>query len=253
MNRIAMPRLAAALLFLFPIGPLGARLAAAQSSDAKLAELGQLASADDAKGALEKLVAALGHDVPRGQLTAALAIAALADRPPADTAGDDGPDFATAAAALLPLLATDDAGLVRAAATALGTIGPVGDDDFGDDTIDALSRAITRVKDAETRAACLVALADFGPAARAAVPTVAKFLRGKTALVRESAAATLAAIGPESRGATGELARPVANQCFSTDGLWNSSMPAASANFVDTAPGVRQVTFTVGASSARNA
>ena len=103
MNRIAMPRLAAALLFLFPIGPLGARLAAAQSSDAKLAELGQLASADDAKGALEKLVAALGHDVPRGQLTAALAIAALADRPPADTDGDDGPDFATAAAALLPV------------------------------------------------------------------------------------------------------------------------------------------------------
>ena len=204
MKRHIVSPLAAAILSL--IGPFVAAISAAQIPDGKLAEVRQLLAAEDAQAALDKLVASLGSDDARGRLTAALAIAAIADRVSAD-ADDEGPDFAPAAAALLPLLTADDDGLVRAVATALGTIGPVGDDDAVDDAVDALSRAAARVKDAATRAACLVALADYGPAAQSAVPAIVKFLRAKTALVRETAAATLAAIGPESRVATSELAR----------------------------------------------
>lgn len=195
------------LVLLAPLAsPLANPLPAAELPEAKLAEIRRLATAEAPQEALPALVTAIGMNDVRGQLTAALAIAALADRSPAD---DDAPpaDFAPAVAAMIPLLASEDVGLVRAVATAIGAIGPAGNDDLADDAVDALSRAATRVKDAETRASCLVALADYGPAARGAVPVVAKYLRAKTPLVRETAAATLAAIGPESRGATGELAR----------------------------------------------
>jgi len=203
-NRFSRSPVAGALLLI--VAPAAADVAIAQISDAKLAEIRRLAASDDPAAALPTLVTPIGDGDVRGQVACALAIAALADRPPA--ADDATPaDFAPATVALIPLLAADDAGLVRAVATAIGAIGPVGDDDLADDAVDALARAATRVKDAETRASCLVALADYGPAARGAVPVVAKFLRAKTALVRETAAATLAAIGPEARLATGELAR----------------------------------------------
>ncbi len=194
-----------ALALLVATGDLLPPVRAAEPA-AGLAALRALAVADDAKGALESLVTSLGSDQPQSRLVAALSIAALADR----TAGaddDTAADFAPAAAALLPLVASDDAALVRAAATALGAIGPVGDDDTIDDCIDALGRAATKAADPDTRAALLVALADYGPAAESAVPTVARILRSKSAIEREAAAAALAAIGPESRQATGELAR----------------------------------------------
>lgn len=201
-----LPRPPQGISLLFVLVPLAAPVAAAPLPEAKLAEIRHMATADDPNGALPALVTALGVDDPRGRLTAALSIAALADRAPADD-DTDGPDFTPAVKALIPLVSADDPALLRAVATALGTIGPVGDDDLVDDAVDALGRAASRVTDAETRAGCLVALADYGPASRGAVPTVARFLRAKTPLVRETAAATLAAIGPEARGATGELAR----------------------------------------------
>lgn len=168
------------------------------------AEIRQLAAGDTAT-ALPKLVAALADTAPHVQETAALAIAALADQAAADDG--DGPDFTPAAKALTGLLAGADGAVVRAAATALGVIGPVDDDDATDAVVEALERALARDRDAETRAACLVAIGDFGPAARGAVPGVARALRAPSALVRETAAAALASIGPESRVATGELAR----------------------------------------------
>lgn len=174
------------------------------AADAPLADVRALASADDAAAALGKLVTALGADDARTRIVASLSIGALADR----LAGDDAaPDFSPAVEALVPLLASPDTGLVRAAATALGAIGPVDDDDAVDDCVDALGRAATRAADPDTRASLLVALADYGPAAESAVPAVARLLRSKTALEREAAAAALAAIGPESRSAAGELAR----------------------------------------------
>lgn len=160
------------------------------------------------------LAAALGDREPAVRRAAALALASVAE---AFNAADKDPgdlDDALAAAVtpLLPLLADADVGVVQAAATALGTIGPDDDDNVTDDIVDALGRAAVRVKDAAACAACVTALADMGPAAASATPALARLLRHDQTTVREAAATALAAIGPDARAAVAELVRTLADR-----------------------------------------
>lgn len=142
-------------------------------------------------------IAELTTDLGKGDAAArGLALRRLAAAGPIDEA----------VAAIVPALTDADPHLVRAAATAIGAIGPVDGAERTDDVIDALRRCAAAAKDAETCAACIVAIGDYGPAAESAVGPLTVLLRDKAALVREAAAAALAAIGPEARAATGVLA-----------------------------------------------
>lgn len=220
MNR-PLPRLsrdviAAGGLFVFFLlvapAPSAAQVAGA-TADARresIRGLARTATADSAKS----LAGALRDPDPSVRRAAALAIANVADAlAAADTdAGDLDDAVAAAVTPLLGLLADADAGVVQAAATALGTIGPDDDDDVTDDIVDALGRAAVRVKDADACAACVTALADMGPAAASATPVLARLLRHERPTVREAAATALAAIGPDARAAVAELVRTLADR-----------------------------------------
>ncbi|NBO32700.1 MAG: hypothetical protein EBV05_14325 [Cyanobacteria bacterium WB6_1B_304] len=189
------------------LAPLVAQLKAADAAVRVTAVRG-LATAADTKAASGALAGALGDAEPRVRFAAALALAAVADRATDDDTSDA---LAAAVPALVGLLGDGDHHVVRAAATALGAIGPADDDDTVRTVVNALVRVVSATADAQTHAAALTALADYGPAAEAAVPALVRRLRSSAPLVREGAAAALAAIGPEARAATGELARGLAD------------------------------------------
>lgn len=181
----------------------------------------QLAAADAVEAAVAAVVPALTDADAGVRFTAALAVATLAGRAAdldqsadaaddakADPDDDDDRDpFADAVPHLLAMLADSDPHLVRAAAAAIGAIGPLDGPEPADDAVDALRRALAAAGDPETRAACIVAIADYGPAAESAVTHLIRALGDQSAVVREAAAAALAAIGPEARAASGPLAK----------------------------------------------